>query len=265
MVPQKPRSNEGEKSDESTDEDIDENADFWNGIPPSPPNRRPPPPYGPFSHHFGPPPKPPFGRPPPFGGPPPFSGPWPGLPMRKEEINELRYFFILSLLAEFPEGITVYQLQEKYKMPRGNVIRILEDLKQNGYVDTQETVKDGRAQKLFSLTQKGTERLVKLKKQWAEFFSHMSNYAPAEEFANPFAREDVKEHFLGIVAECKSKEEVVDLVRGMRLDVTRQLNHIEERLKIVKEMKQRFDRLITFIEQQAAFDSNEIRKYMEKD
>ncbi len=216
--------------------------------------------HGPHGHHGPPGPR----GPPPFGRQTPFGGPGPFLPVRKEDVNELRFFFILNLLTEFPEGITVYQLQEQYKMPRGNVNRLLEELQEKEYVSTQDTVKDGRAQKLFSLTEKGQERLIKLKKRWAQFFSNMTDHAPLEEFANPFTEPDVQDHFLDELAECQSKEDAIDLARGIRSEINRQRNHIEGRLKSIDDLKSQLDKLIEFMEQQSAFDVNEIKAYLKK-
>ena len=95
----------------------------------------------------------------------------------------MRYFYLLNLLTEFPEGITAYQLQKQYESPRSNAIRVLNDLLQKEFVITKDMIKDGRAQKLYSLTDKGREKLRQMKTQWASFFTNMADQSPIEKFS----------------------------------------------------------------------------------
>lgn len=251
----------------------EEDPDFDDfGPPPPDPSDPPHPPHGP---------PPPFGphNPPPFGSyrrffrsrfphPPPLGGPFFGqfgmdLPMRKENIHELRYFFILNLLNDYPEGITAYQLQENFRFPRGNLLRILEDLEEKNYVDIKETVVNGRAQKLYSITQEGKDFIENFKKKWAGFFSNMSDYAPFEKFGNPFIEKNIREILLNELSECKDKEEAIDLVRGMRIDIVRRRNKIQERLEMMDDLKKNIDELVKFLENEKDLNIENIRKFIE--
>lgn len=235
-----------------------------------------------FEPHPPHPPHPPFGapHPPPFGGPfrkfwrsrfpppPPFGGPFFGqfgmdLPMRKENIHELRYFFILNLLIDQTEGITAYQLQENFRFPRGNLLRILEDLEEKGYVQMKETVINGRAQKLYSITQEGKEFIEQFKKKWAGFFSDMSDHAPFEKFRNPFIQENIREILLKELSECKDKEEAIDLVRGMRIDITRRRTKLQERVEMMDDLKKNIDELVKFLENEKDLNIENIKKFIE--
>jgi len=84
---------------------------------------------GPPEHH-GPPHQPPFGGLHPFGSFPPFpKGPFkPPLPIGRESFQEIRDFIVLIIISEYPNGITGYQLQDKYNFPRGTLIRTLQEL-----------------------------------------------------------------------------------------------------------------------------------------
>jgi len=184
--------------------------------------------------------------------------------MRKGKMNEFRYFFALNLLAEYPDGVNAYQLQEKYKFPRGNIVRLLEELEVQKYIESKDVTVNGRNQKLLSLTESGKEYLTGLKRKWAEFFSQMSDHAPMEDLHNPFVHEEEREHLLDELKECKSKDDAIDFIRGMRSDINRQRNHMEERLKRINDMRTKIDNLIAFIEKQDSFDLAAVKAFLEK-
>ncbi len=94
-------------------------------------------------------------------------------------------------------------------MPRSNVIRVLNDLLQKEFVITKDMIKDGRAQKLYSLTDKGQEKLRQMKTQWASFFTNMADQSPIEKLANPFTIPEVRDTFLEELALCQTKEEML--------------------------------------------------------
>ncbi|MFX1366966.1 MAG: hypothetical protein ACFFCE_20105 [Promethearchaeota archaeon] len=54
----------------------------------------------------------------------------PPLPIGREAFQEIRDFILLLIISEDPNGITGYQLQEKYNFPRGSLIRTLQDLEE---------------------------------------------------------------------------------------------------------------------------------------
>ena len=79
----------------------------------------------------------------------------PMMSMSKESFREMRRFFVLKILTDNLEGITGYQLQEKYHFPRTNVLRLLDQLEEEKYVETKEEIVDGRTNKLYLITEKG--------------------------------------------------------------------------------------------------------------
>ena len=110
-------------------------------------------------------PRSPFGPPPFFGVPSHFKPPF---PMTLEGFKEMKYIMILMILSDNPEGITGYQLQERFNMPRGNLLRTMDDLVELKHVKTSESVIKGRAQKFFIITEEGKTYLDDLKKKWIE-------------------------------------------------------------------------------------------------
>ena len=109
-------------------------------------------PHTPFDY----PPRPPHGRPPPFGPPhppPPFS---------REAVQDIKTLIILTIISEYQDGITGYQLQEKFSFPRGTLLRNLNFLEVNSYVKIKEGIVKGRAQKLYTISQLGRDYLEHL-------------------------------------------------------------------------------------------------------
>ncbi|MHA1294424.1 MAG: hypothetical protein ACTSQJ_17410 [Promethearchaeota archaeon] len=82
-------------------------------------------------HPHGPPPRGFPHHPPPRGFPffpPPFPMP---IPFSREAFQDIKIFVILIIISEHQEGITGYQLQERFKLPRGTLIRTLDYLDKN--------------------------------------------------------------------------------------------------------------------------------------
>ncbi|MHA1730018.1 MAG: MarR family winged helix-turn-helix transcriptional regulator [Promethearchaeota archaeon] len=218
----------------------------------NPPRRGPPPsphdsfPFTPFGHS-----SPPFG---PFG---PLGGP---LPMRHKSFKEIRYFFILIILTENKNGITGYQLQEKFGFPRGNMLRILKELEDLGYIRTRGETEDGRAHKFFLISVEGKKFLDELKKKWANRFALMSELAPPEKFGIPFFRKDVsiksiREDF----ERFKSNEDALDFFRGIRSRLKEYLIRLDDRKENLEAQKSKLDSLILKIEQLDAFNAEKIK------
>ena len=234
--------------------------------------------HGPGRHHAPRPPHPPgpFGRgpmhedeedgpdfPPPFPPMGMFGGFRPKMMMQKEFFQELRYFFILSILNDIPEGITGYRLQDKFQFPRGNILRLLDELVEQKYISVEDSVVEGRAQKIFKISEEGKKYLHELKQRWAEFFSHMSDQAPFEEFAPPFAPKAGMEHLFHMIQECKNKDDAIDIVRGIRAQITREHERIEQRLNRLDQRKGKLDELVKYIEKMDSFNVDEIKKFLD--
>ena len=83
----------------------------------------------------------------------------PLMSMSKESFIEMREYFVLKILTDNLEGITGYQLQEDYHFPRTNVLRLLDKLVDEKLVETKEEIVDGRANKLYIITDEGIKKI----------------------------------------------------------------------------------------------------------
>ena len=230
-------------------------------------NTDPPPPF-----HGNPPPG---GHPPPGGpkspfGLPPFFGPpghfRPPLPMTLESFKEIKYFMTLMILSENPEGITGYQFQEKFGIPRGNIIRIMDDLVEMEYVKTSESVIKGRAQKFFIITEKGKEYLNDLKEKWGERFTQLSEMVDPNMMGNVFMfmRKGLETILTHQIENLDSKEDAIDFFRGLRSKAKTFMAQMNKRLDFLKSVKSELDSMIQTIEKKDELDLEEIKRRVEE-
>ncbi len=209
---------------------------------------------------------PPYPPPPPFGPPHPFTHPpfGPPLPMTLESFKEIKHFIILMVISDLPEGITGYQLQEKYHFPRGTILKILNELETMEYLEYRETVINGRAHKFYTISNKGKEYFEMLKEKWANHFALMSDMAPPEHFNNPFFREKPLKRMLRNIDRCKSKEDALDYFRGVRSNLKFRLSKIEKKQKNLEYSKNKLDEVIGKLEEMKEFDSATIKKLIKE-
>ncbi|MFX1493235.1 MAG: hypothetical protein ACFFBZ_03030 [Promethearchaeota archaeon] len=225
------------------------------GLPPSQGNPGPnetPPPQEPRS---------PFGLPPFFGTPSHFKPPF---PMRLEGFKEMKYIMILMILSDNPEGITGYQLQERFHMPRGNLLRTLDDLVELDYVKTSEAVIKGRAQKFFIITEEGEKYLNDLKKKWIERVSQMPEFAAPIMQGNIFIKkglEMILSHQLDLL---ETKEDGLDLFRGLRSKLKMFITKLTDVLKYLTITKSELDSIIQKIEAMDVLNIEEIKEMIKE-
>ncbi|NMC07464.1 MAG: PadR family transcriptional regulator, partial [Candidatus Lokiarchaeota archaeon] len=218
-------------------------------------------PPGPPGHHGGP-----HGPHPPPPGP---QGPWfgpPGPPplLSREAFQEIKYLFLLMLIAEYQDGITGYQLQDKYAIPRGNLVRTLDELEHDGYVSTREDVKEGRNQKYYTVTAKGKEYVEQLKEDWASRFAMLSEMAPPDVHGNPFRRPRHQRRMLEHVDSLETKEDALDYFKGIRHSLKGFLDHVNRRAKRVEQTKATLDVIIKKIEDMETFDVQAVKELVKQ-
>lgn len=207
---------------------------------------------GPSKFH-GPPHPPPLGVPPPFGTIPPFPGPHHKhpFPMGREAFQEIRDYLLLLIISEYPDGITGYQLQEKYKFPRGTLIRTLQDLEEQKYLESREEIIEGRANKFYSVTEEGKKFLELLKLKWANLFGIMAEINPPE---------GIKRMIFEKIEEFETINDASEFFSGLRSWVKRMLRHIKKRVYKFEKSKEDLDNLIAEIENMDSLDKNKIKE-----
>lgn len=190
--------------------------------------------------------------------PPPMHPP-PPLPFSREAMKEMQHFVILMLLNE-KQGITGYELETKYRLPRITAIRILEGLNREDYVSAKEEIVAGRARKYYYLTEKGLEYYNQLKEKWALNLAIMSERAPPEKFGYPLFPPPPMIHERQAVKELNTKEDALDYLHSLRFRVKKHEQVLQERIKNLQNSKQELDNLIKQIETMAETNIEEIKR-----
>ena len=222
-----------------------------------------------MSGHHEPPPFPPFGferHHSPFRFPsrrerPPRGPPF---PLTRKAFKNLKNFFMLTILADNTYGITGYQLQDKYKIPRSNVIRILRKLEKQGYVSTEESIVDGRAHKKYRITDSGKEFLDDLKEKWALQFAFFSELAPPEMYGDPFIRPNLYRRMITDIDEFQSPEDALDYFQGYRSYIKRRIAKVERRSKRLVTIKEGLDAIIQELNSWEELKIDELKALLDK-
>ncbi|MHA1887406.1 MAG: PadR family transcriptional regulator [Promethearchaeota archaeon] len=102
--------------------------------------------------------------------------------IRRESFKEMQLLIILSKIQQERTGITGYQLQELYQVPRGSLVRLLQWLEKHAYVKVREEIVNGRANKFYTITDKGIKHLEEIKVNWAKRIAVIDDLAPFERY-----------------------------------------------------------------------------------
>lgn len=188
----------------------------------------------------------------------------PRIPFTNKDFQSIKRFMILNILNESESGITGYQLQKHYKLPRGTLIHVLNKLIELNYLGTREETIEGRAQKFYQLTDLGRKYLEDLKEKWASRFMALSEMAPPEEYGDPFHRKNLKLKMMKDIEAISKKEDTIDYFRGMRSRITRYLRRVERKEKRFNKIKEILGGLIQAIENMDNFDQEQIKELIKK-
>jgi wobble nucleotide-excising tRNase len=144
------------------------------------------------------------------------------------------------------------------------VLRILDDLEALEHVTTTETVKKGRAQKLYIITEKGKAYLNELKESWSERLTQMIEFTGPHMMGGVLMKKGVEMIIKHQLDTLKTKEDAIDLFRGLRSKAKTFIVKISERVDFLKNVKSELDSMIQEIEYMEEFDLEEIKNKVEE-
>lgn len=200
-----------------------------------------------------------------FNGPlPPFPPPPLGksLPVNRKSFREIRNFIILTIISE-NNGITGYQLQERYNFPRGTLLRTLQSFEEKQYVETTEEVIQGRTNKFYTINEKGQAYLDKLKKKWANLFAMMSEKANPERCKHPFAREWFRLMMLEHVGILSSKADAEEFFNKIQGGINEMINRFTSRIEKLKHFREEIAHILNDIEKMEKYDQSKVETNLE--
>ncbi|MCF2140881.1 MAG: helix-turn-helix transcriptional regulator [Candidatus Lokiarchaeota archaeon] len=102
--------------------------------------------------------------------------------LHRDSFREMQLLVILTKIQQETDGITGYQLQELYAIPRGSLIRLLKWLEEKNYVAVREEIVNGRVNKFYTLTEDGAQHLEEIRVKWAERGEILDDLAPFERY-----------------------------------------------------------------------------------
>lgn len=198
-----------------------------------------------------------------FKGPLPPIPPLPhgkSLPISRKAFREIRNFIILMIISESDnQGITGYDLQEKYGFPRGTLLRTLKSFEEKRFVKINEEIIRGRTNKLYTISKLGKDYLNTLKKKWANLFAIMSEKANPERFSHPFAREWFRLMILENIKSLESKLEAEEFLTKIIGGTNEMIKRFSSRINELERFKVKLEELFPYIENMKQFDQNILR------
>ena len=198
---------------------------------------------------------------------------------RRESHIEMLDLFILETIQENPNEITGYQMQTKFNIPRGTLTRHLEKLETIELVTSEKSEIKGRTQKIFTITEKGTDHLEALRENWAIRGEMLDELGPFEDSYGkpprhmhpprgpPGSRRRHSHHHRRRLdppfEEFLNKEQALDFFRGERSRINHIHSRLSTRLANAEEARSELDSLIEKIESMKEFSTEELKQIFE--
>ncbi|MFW9781514.1 MAG: PadR family transcriptional regulator [Candidatus Heimdallarchaeota archaeon] len=197
--------------------------------------------------------QPPFRGPPPFGQLPPYPVGYARtpIPIDRESFQEIRDYMLLLIISEHTEGVTGYKLQEKYHLPRGTLVRTLQDLEEKGYLKANEEIIDGRSNKFYLITLEGKKFLEDLKLKWANIFGTLAEINPVKGMEHMLKRK---------IKEFETIEDAMIFFKSLRDWQREMLEIIEKRTEKFKTATDCLDVIINEIDTMETLNRRKIRE-----
>lgn len=194
----------------------------------------------------------------------------PTMPFGPPMVKEMMYLVILWTVSEESEGITGYELMKTYGIKRSNVYRSLRELeKELGYLISKEKIVEGRAQKLYKITDKGKDYLSELREHWTRRIAFLMDITPPpslpiDQHHLPHPRKRRTDLFIEQLSEFKTKEEALIFIQDAREYFKGRIKRYKERIDGLKISLKSIDEIESKINQEEIYDSEEIIRYFKK-
>ncbi|MBN1331218.1 MAG: PadR family transcriptional regulator [Candidatus Heimdallarchaeota archaeon] len=193
--------------------------------------------------------------------PPPFR---PNMPFGPNMIKEMSQLVFLWNISEAEDGITGYELQKNYNVKQTNVYRILKEMEDEGYLTSEETIVNGRAQKLYTITEKGKERLKELRETWTNKVAFLTDIIPPEKRPIPPFHLQTNKRALEIIREIETKDEMLEYLQGYRDHFDRRIKHLEKRIANTKSNLSLINELTVEITKMEQYNSEKVEQLIKE-
>ena len=174
----------------------------------------------------------------------------PPMPFGPGMVKEMSQLVFLWTIAEETEGITGYDLQKNYKVKQTSVYRTLKDMEEKGYIISEETIVNGRAQRLYHITEKGKEKLRELRENWTNQIAFLSDITPPPRGPLIRIRHSRRPTLIEQLKKFTTKEEVMkylsDLEKhyeGRKLQLQQRMLNLNTTIKTIGDITSKVDKL----------------------
>lgn len=181
----------------------------------------------------------------------------PIMALNKDSFKEMQQFFVLKIITDNPEGITAYQLANNYQINRSTVKLMLSYFEEKAYITSNTEVIDGRANKLYFLTDSGFDYLLQLKYIWFERFRMM------EELTLRNLTSNEKKHYIKKIENYKTKEERLEYLKAMHSRHKNNMRIYEIQYRTFVKMDEEISYIINKIEKEDYLDKKELERFFD--
>ncbi|MGC9777733.1 MAG: PadR family transcriptional regulator [Candidatus Heimdallarchaeota archaeon] len=187
----------------------------------------------------------------------PFRPPMPFGPGMIKDMSQLVFLWTIS---ESPDGITGYDLYKNYEAKQTNVYRTLKEMEVEGFITSTETIVKGRAQKIYKITEKGSERLKNLREEWTNKIAFLIDIVPPERGYHPIKGKKREPRIIRDLRELKTKDEVLDYLEHVKKYYKGRKNRLAKRMENLDQTVKEVDEVIVNVNKQEPFSKEETEK-----
>ncbi|NHK30746.1 MAG: PadR family transcriptional regulator [Asgard group archaeon] len=194
----------------------------------------------------------------------------PTMPFGPPMVKEMMYLVILWTISEESEGLTGYELMKTYGIKRSNVYRSLKELEEElGYLISEEKIVDGRAQRLYKITEKGKSHLSELRENWTRRIAFLMDITPPPpspmgHHHPPYPRKRRSDLFIDQISKFKTKEETLAFIQNAREHFKGRIKRYEKRIDGLKISLKSFDDIESKINQEEKYNPEEITQFVKR-
>lgn len=169
--------------------------------------------------------------------------------------GEIRDLLFLWAIQQEKDGLTGYAIAGYFGIPLTNVYRILDKFVEAKIplLKTEETIKEGRAQKLYKITEEGNVYLNTLKEEWAGKISFLQGITG---FCAPFPiRRKHHPQFEEHINKIKDQEDALRFLKVYQDSFDNRIQSMEVTIKSIKEAKEKINEAVEKVKKQDTFSS----------
>ncbi|NHJ47092.1 MAG: PadR family transcriptional regulator [Asgard group archaeon] len=191
----------------------------------------------------------------------------PKMPFGPNLVKEMTHLVFLWTISEEPKGITFYELKTTYEISHGSAYRSLHKLEEDGYLLSEEKIVDGRAQKLYMITDKGKDYLTELREKWTRRISFLMDFTPPPHPRGhhpPHPRKKRSDLFIKQLSEFKTKDEALQFLNNAREHFKGRMNKHERYIESLQNNMKAMDEIESKIKEDETYDSETIALFVKK-